>query len=941
MTTDTRGVRGTTRRSVASLSAVMLALGWWTLGTSPALADGSTTVANTTSIDIPAAGSVNQLGPANPYPSSIPVAGLGGLVTNVTVTFTNLTHGSVGDIDAMLVAPSGETLVVMSDVGDPSGEFPGAQLVTANNVNLTFSDSAAGPVPRVFILPGGTYKPTNTGAGDAFPAPAPTPSNATTLAGAFTGINPNGSWQLFAVDDVSGETGTMAGGWSLTITTATSAVATSTAVVTSGTPTTTGDPVTFTASVTAGGTPATGGSVQFSDGSSNLGAPVALNASGQASLTTSALSEGTHDIRATFSGAAGFLTSNGAVAQRVDNATVVTGNTFCNAGTITVPSVGAAQPYPSNITVFGLSGTITKVTASLKGLSHQAPIDLDVLLSGPAPSTNLFLLSDTGGFNPVSNVDVTLDDAAPAGVSAPLVSGTFRPTNADDGSNDVMPTPAPAPSSATGFSTFNGSAPNGTWSLSVVDDASGDSGSIAGGWCVTVTTQAATTTVLSAAPSPSIPGQPVTFTAAVDAGATTVSEGSVSFNLDGAVVDAAVNLVAGHATWTTSTLTAGTHTVVATYSGTASYGSSSDDLDQSVNPAADAGGPYTVGEGAEVTLDGSGSSPGMTYTWDVNGDGVFGDASGSSPTLTWAELESMGIDDGPMVRAVMVRVSQGGLTTDSAATTLTVENAAPSVAITGSLAATVGLPFSLVLGAADPSSVDMAAQFTFTITWGDGSAIATVVGPAGQSVTHTYMASGPRTVSVTATDKDGGKGSPASAEVTVATAPSPSPTPPPSPKPSPSPSASPSPSPSVTSGSGPTDLYSTPGYHDVNGRTWFTTCEPYSQTLRCRTSIWATQVSYVNGAFRSSTGWYFNNLTYLPSMKRSQWAGNPLGHAGEWTSTQGRMWRTECDTLATGGNGCRSFIRARYIVSSVDARGNRAFQWTHGWLFNSMVRFRQ
>ncbi|MEO7589169.1 MAG: Ig-like domain-containing protein, partial [Arachnia sp.] len=476
MTTFTRGVRGTTRRSVASLSALLLALGWWTVGTSPALADGPTTFANTTSIDIPTAGSVNQLGPANPYPSSIPVAGLGGLVTNVTVTFNNLTHGSVGDIDAMVVAPSGQSLVIMSDVGDPGGEFPGAQLVTANNINLTFSDSAAGPVPRVFMLPSGTYKPTNTGAVDAFPSPAPTPSNATTLAGAFTGINPNGAWKLFAVDDVSGETGTMAGGWSLTITTATAAVATSTSVITSGTPSTTGDPVTLTASVKAAGTPVTAGSVQFGDGSSNLGAPVALNASGQASLTTSTLSEGTHDIRATFSGAAGLLASNGAFAQRVDNATVVTGNTFCNTGIITVPSVGAAQPYPSNITVSGLSGTITKVTASLKGLSHQAPIDLDVLLSGPAPSTNLFLLSDAGGFNPVSNVNVTFDDAAPAGVSAPLVSGTFRPTNADDGSNDAMPPPAPAPSSATALSTFNGSAASGTWSLAIVDDASGDSG---------------------------------------------------------------------------------------------------------------------------------------------------------------------------------------------------------------------------------------------------------------------------------------------------------------------------------------------------------------------------------------------------------------------------------------------------------------------------------
>ena len=151
--------------------------------------------------------------------------------------------------------------------------------------------------------------------------------------------------------------------------------------------------------------------------------------------------------------------------------------------------------------------------------------------------------------------------------------------------------------------------------------------------------------------------------------------------------------------------------------------------------------------------------------------------------------------------------------------------------------------------------------------------------------------------------------------------------------------AEPTPSPTVKPTSGQTDLYSTPGYHDVNGRRWFTICEPYSQTVRCRTSIWATQVTHSNGAYHQKTAWYFNNMTYLPYMKRSQWANNPLGHAGEWTSAEGRKWRTECDTPATGGNGCRSFIWSSFIASKLDSGGNRTYHWAQGWVFNNIVRF--
>jgi subtilisin-like proprotein convertase family protein len=869
---------GTQRRRTRLVVGLAVLLGGAGLWAAPgALADGPTTFSTTTAIAIPAAGSPDQIGPASPYPSTVAVSGLAGTVSAVTVTLSGLTHSAVNDVDALLVAPTGENLVVLSDVGDPS------ILAFANNAALTFSDAAAGAVPPGNI-PTGTYLPTNNGAVDTFPAPAPAPSSQTTLAGAFSGIAPNGTWQLFVVDDTTGDVGSLAGGWSLTVTTSAADVATTTTVTTSATPSTTGSSVTFTATVTAGGSPVTTGTVRFADGVVALGAPVPLDGSGRATLSTSALAEGTHQVRATYGGATGFLTSNGTVSQRVDNLTVVTGTTFCNTGPLTVPTVGPAQPYPSNITVSGLSGTVVAVVATLNGLTHQVPVDLDVLLSGPVPSTNVVLLSDAGGTSPVSGLTVAFDDAAAGAVPTPLVGGTFRPSNVD--SPDTFPAPAPGLSAATALSTFVGADPNGTWSLWVVDDATGDSGSISGGWCLTVTASTPTTTTLTSASNPSTVGQPVTFTATVTAAGTPATAGSVQF-ADGAtalggpvpvasdgtatlttsaltagthamtatyagatgfatssgalsqVVNQAATTTAltssvnpaapaqavtftatvtssagpvatgtvtfsdggtalgapvpvdasGQATFTTSTLTSGTHTILAEYGGDATSAPSSASLTQDVGLVADAGGPYTVAEGGSLTLDGSGSTPGATYGWDLDGDADFTDATGVSPTLTWADLQALGIDDGPATWSVAVQVTLGAVTATSA-TTLDVTNTAPTTVLTGALTANVGEPFTIEVGADDPSAADMAAGFTYTVDWGDGSPVLVVFGPADPPVTHTYTAAGSYAAAFTATDKDGGSGEPTGVQVVAAAAPVPTPTPTPMPAHSPSPSPS-------------------------------------------------------------------------------------------------------------------------------------------------------
>ncbi|MDQ3065847.1 MAG: PKD domain-containing protein, partial [Actinomycetota bacterium] len=68
---------------------------------------------------------------------------------------------------------------------------------------------------------------------------------------------------------------------------------------------------------------------------------------------------------------------------------------------------------------------------------------------------------------------------------------------------------------------------------------------------------------------------------------------------------------------------------------------SADPVTSADAPIAIAGGPYTASAGAPVTLDGSGSAvyPGRTvasYEWDLDGDGVFDDATGATPATTFA-----------------------------------------------------------------------------------------------------------------------------------------------------------------------------------------------------------------------------------------------------------------------------------------------------------------
>ena len=176
---------------------------------------------------------------------------------------------------------------------------------------------------------------------------------------------------------------------------------------------------------------------------------------------------------------------------------------------ITIPAgapgttTGPASPYPSTISVVGLGTSVTDVNVQLFAFSHTYPDDIDMLLVGPQ-GQNAIIMSDAGGSTDIVNITITLDDAAAAPLpdTTVIANGSYQP--ADYTTGDTFPAPAPAPSGAVALSTFNGTDPNGVWSLYIYDDVSGDFGSV--GWCLDVTApQAPTSTPTATATNTPLP----------------------------------------------------------------------------------------------------------------------------------------------------------------------------------------------------------------------------------------------------------------------------------------------------------------------------------------------------------------------------------------------------------------------------------------------------
>jgi hypothetical protein len=181
-------------------------------------ASRATTYSSSDFLTVPATGAS---GPADVYPSQLEVTGFTGRVADLNLTLSGFAHEVPDDVEVLLVAPGDAAKVlVFSNAGGSTA---------VSGIDLTLDLSAPTTLPDANPLTSGTFAPGNYGTAGTF-AGAPAGPYGASL-NDFNGVDPNGTWSLYVIDDNADGSGTDVGSidsWSLTISGALQATATET-----------------------------------------------------------------------------------------------------------------------------------------------------------------------------------------------------------------------------------------------------------------------------------------------------------------------------------------------------------------------------------------------------------------------------------------------------------------------------------------------------------------------------------------------------------------------------------------------------------------------------------------------------------------------------------------------------------------------------------------
>jgi len=374
---------------------------------------------------------------------------------------------------------------------------------------------------------------------------------------------------------------------------------TTTALTSSLNPSVFGQQVTFTATVSPSSGPT--GTVQFFDGAASLGT-VALSG-GSASLTTGALTPGSHSITATYGGNASFTGStSSAVSQGVSQASTTTALTsslnpsvFGQQVTFTAtvsPSsgpTGTVQFFDGAISLGSVAlsgGSATLTTATLAAGSHS----ITASYGGNANFIGSTSSAVSQSVNQASTGTALTSSVDPSLFGQPVTfTATINPSSGPTGTvqffDGISSLGTVALSGGTASLTTSALAVGSHFITATYSGDTNFTGSTSAALTQTVSASTiGTTTTVTSSLNPSAFGQQVTFSATVNppSGAT----GTVTF-MDGALTLGTTALNgSGVATFSTSTLAVGPHSITAQYNGDATHtGSTSLPLSQTVNKA--------------------------------------------------------------------------------------------------------------------------------------------------------------------------------------------------------------------------------------------------------------------------------------------------------------------------------------------------------------------
>jgi hypothetical protein len=156
------------------------------------------------------------------------------------------------------------------------------------------------------------------------------------------------------------------------------------------------------------------------------------------------------------------------------------------------------------------------------------------------------------------------------------------------------------------------------------------------------------------------------------------------------------------------------------------------------------GGPVNEGTTGTVSFtNATGGSGGYTYSYDFANNGTFEITGSSSGSAT---VPASYLDDGPATRIVHGRITDSAGSHSDYTTTITVNDAAPTVSAGGPYVGAPATAITFSATATSTSSADTTGGFTYTWNFGDGTT------GSGQIVSHVYAAAGNYTATLTAKD---------------------------------------------------------------------------------------------------------------------------------------------------------------------------------------------